>query len=354
MPDISEVPGVTGTTLELFEAAGIWSLETFLALDASKVVAALDRANDLYDEPLRRPSKELVQAWQEAGHALLRKRDRGHLVAREVPLADLEKAGVDIMGLPSAEPAKLPPARTVSTSPRLVEKEQGRSAAKALGPLLKKPVSEARSKAATPSKRKQSKDSTANPPNEPARPEASTEPRKSHLPVASVNRPASRREQPAQDDDDDVEVSSQKFRVLEAVKQEEPQGERRNRGMSHPEAYRVRFAATVTVLGLLASLATGMFLLWAMVRAQFYGDTFHPSIALLLIVFPVALFFYLAVGAKVRCRLCGQRLFVPRHCRKHVSAAKSIFGPTFAVARNAMLFGSYRCMLCGTKTRLKD
>jgi len=37
-----------------------------------------------------------------------------------------------------------------------------------------------------------------------------------------------------------------------------------------------------------------------------------------------------------------------------VRAGRSILGHTFAVARNAVIFANYRCMLCGTKTRLKD
>ena len=98
----------------------------------------------------------------------------------------------------------------------------------------------------------------------------------------------------------------------------------------------------------------GIALLAALVMYRFYGWEFPWTIALLPLVFPVSLILYFSIGAKARCRLCGQKLFIPRHCRKHERASKSIFGHTFAVARNAMVFGSYRCMLCGVKTRLTD
>lgn len=150
------------------------------------------------------------------------------------------------------------------------------------------------------------------------------------------------------------DASRNQFRRLEVVQQAAPPPERRNRGMSHPDANRVRLAAVVTVLAVLGSVLTTLALGAAMVMAWFYDHQFPWTISLLLLVYPVCLFFYLGMGTKVRCRLCGQRLFVPKHCLKHERARRSIFGPTFAVARDAALFSGYRCMLCGTRTRLKD
>ncbi len=152
----------------------------------------------------------------------------------------------------------------------------------------------------------------------------------------------------------ELDPVTNRFRSIETVSRFKEPGERRNRGMSHPEAGRVRLAAAVTVLAPAACVVTVIVLIGALVMARFYGEHFDWTLSLLLLVFPAALVLYLTLGAKVRCRLCGQRLLVPRHCLKHERAKRSIFGYTYAVARDALLRANYRCMLCGTKTRLKD
>lgn len=287
MAEISEVPGITGSTLELFRLAGLKTVDSLVSLSVEEILGMLDEANTGNGVPGRRPSQDLVRAWQNAGRSVMRKRAEAEApAAKIVPEENLRAAGIDVSSVPVAKMVEPPP--------------EGNPAPAA--------------KAA------------------PAKP----------APTAKQAKAAPQR------------PSWVKFRQLDAVKNSKVQGERRNRGMSHPGAGHVRLAAAVTIITPMMSALTAIALFAALVMDRFYGWEFPWTIVLLLLVFPVSLILYLSIGAKARCRLCGQKLFVPKRCRKHERASKSIFGHTFAVARNAMVFGSYRCMLCGVKTRLTD
>ena len=113
-------------------------------------------------------------------------------------------------------------------------------------------------------------------------------------------------------------------------------------------------AAAVTVaatlLGLLA--VAGLIVIGIMVFG--FGSQIPPRIFLAFLVIPLALILYILLAINARCRVCGQRFFVSKNCRKHERAVRSILGYGFASARDALLFPSFRCMYCGTKIRLRD
>ena len=323
MTEISVVPGITGSTLELFREAGLDRVESLISLSAREVLAALDAANARNDVAVRRPSEELVGAWQNAGRAILRTQAEGQVpAAKIVPEENLRAAGIDVSSVPLAKVVDPPP-----PSP------ERRGKGKEVAPVESKTARPAARKAAAPARQE-------SPPQKAAQSAPKPKPKpKPKEPVEQAKR------SPA---------PNVQFKQLNVVKDSRNQGERRNRGMSHPEAGRVRWAATVTVVAPLIAGLNALALVSALLMVRFYGWEFPRPLALLLLIFPFCLMMYLSQGAKVRCRLCGQKLFVPKHCRKHDRASRSIFGHTFAVARNAMLFAHYRCMLCGTKTRLRN
>ena len=72
MTEISVVSGITGSTLDIFREAGLGRVESLISLSAQEVLVALDAANARCGVAVRRPSEELVGAWQNAGRAILR------------------------------------------------------------------------------------------------------------------------------------------------------------------------------------------------------------------------------------------------------------------------------------------
>ncbi|MBB5352039.1 hypothetical protein HNR46_002280 [Haloferula luteola] len=78
-----------------------------------------------------------------------------------------------------------------------------------------------------------------------------------------------------------------------------------------------------------------------------------------LLVFPLILpvlgLLYLTVAIRVKCRVCGQRLFVPRHCLKHVKAHHVPgLGHMIPTAIQIILFCWFHCIFCGTAVRIKE
>lgn len=120
------------------------------------------------------------------------------------------------------------------------------------------------------------------------------------------------------------------------------------RGVLHPQPVRVRFAAFISIVTLLLLPATfvagGLMLakhsLWlAVVPAAF-------------LVFGILYFLY-ARGLK--CRICGQPLFSPKACHRHIKGHRFPFlGYILPTSIHILLFHWFRCMYCGTSVRIKE
>ncbi len=120
------------------------------------------------------------------------------------------------------------------------------------------------------------------------------------------------------------------------------------RGVLHPQPIRIRIAAIITIITMTllpVSLVSGVLLLlkyplWiAWIPAGFVG---------------VALF-YLMIARGMRCRICGQPIYAPKACRKHVKAHHiKFFGFIFPTCFHVLLFSWFRCIYCGTSIRVKE
>ena len=293
MADISEVPGITDPILSRLREAELDTVELLVSLEADEILVRIDQASTHHEGAVQSPSADLVKAWQNTARNLLRKKAEVPAAeAKEVSLESLQVAGIDLASLPVAK--VLEGASSGGRPPEMV-REMGLAG-------------RAKSSASVPQGKLPKEHQEAN--------------------IA--------------------------FRPLEDLRDASGREGRRNRGMSHPDAGLVRWAATVTVVAVTVTVLSVLGLMTVGIMAMFFHVQFDWTIALFLPVFPFCLILYFLQGVKVRCRLCGQRLFVPRKCRKHERAERSILGHTFATARSAMIFASYRCMYCGTKTRLKD
>lgn len=76
------------------------------------------------------------------------------------------------------------------------------------------------------------------------------------------------------------------------------------------------------------------------------------------IIFPIALpllaLLYGLVGARAKCRVCAQRMYVPKHCLKNRKAHHlPLLGHIGAVALHVMVFKWFNCTFCGTSIRIK-
>ena len=145
-----------------------------------------------------------------------------------------------------------------------------------------------------------------------------------------------------------------KFREVTEERMAQIGLERRNYGMSHKEPMRVYLGAIAALISMFLVTVGFVAVAAALARSWYFQEPVPVREAVVLVVFPVALLIYVGLAMKVRCRLCGQRLFIPRQCRKQQRAHRSIFGYLFALATHILAHRWFRCMLCGTKQRLKE
>lgn len=77
-----------------------------------------------------------------------------------------------------------------------------------------------------------------------------------------------------------------------------------------------------------------------------------------IIAFPIALpvlgILFAFVSTRAKCRVCAQRMYVPKHCLKNKKAHHlPLFGYIGAVAMHVVTFRWYNCTFCGTSIRIK-
>lgn len=135
-----------------------------------------------------------------------------------------------------------------------------------------------------------------------------------------------------------------------------PDSRRFVRGVLHSHPLKLRFGAIITLM-------LSVFLPAAMISAVllFCSSEIPEKFSWVpkwLLLFPIGLpiigIAYLIWGMSGSCRICGQKLFLPRMCIKN-SKAHHITGLGYIipVCLHMCLFKWFRCTYCGTPVRLK-
>lgn len=136
----------------------------------------------------------------------------------------------------------------------------------------------------------------------------------------------------------------------------DPQSRRYIRGVlhSHPVALSIGALLTLMLSVLLpVGIISAVLLLLSGENPEHFG-----WVPRWLLVFPLALpvfgLLYLFLAISGTCRICGQRLFVPRVCLKNAKAHHIHgLGHIIPVSLHMLLFKWFRCTYCGTPVRLK-
>lgn len=128
------------------------------------------------------------------------------------------------------------------------------------------------------------------------------------------------------------------------------------RGVLHDRPYVVWFGGVFLILLQicipLSVIAAPLLILSDQMPADF---DWVPS---WIIAFPVALpvlgILYALIGTRAKCRVCAQRMYVPKQCLKNKKAHHlPLFGYIGAVAMHVVTFRWYNCTFCGTSIRIK-
>jgi Domain of unknown function (DUF4332) len=128
------------------------------------------------------------------------------------------------------------------------------------------------------------------------------------------------------------------------------------RGVMHSHPVSMAIGAVTTLL-LMAMLPIGIVSAALLLLSQELPKHFE-WVPTWLLVFPLSLpilgIMYLVWGLGGSCRICGQKIFVPRMCLKNSKAHhRTGLGYIVPVCLHMLLFKWFRCTYCGTPVRLK-
>ena len=339
--DISDIQGLTDEFRELLEATGVESLEALAESDAQILFSEMEQANGMLQLTTALPAASEIQLWIEQSRNLLDyhpavevhrlepvEEEPAKVVAEvlhaiSIPVAHMVKQKISVEDIPAMDSfveeggegairlktevpegsqdlpriAELPPVQDVSkvAPPRLVHIKPKAREAVEIKPIL----SGGRDKA-------------------------------SIQPLIS----------------DGANIRKAPSTGLNAGKTPHSRGY--IRGVLHPQPIQIRFAAVLTIITMImlpASMVSGVLLLLK-----------HPVwIAWIPLGFAVVGLFYLMFARGMSCRICGQPIYAPKACRKHVKAHHIRFlGYIFPTCFHVLLFSWFRCTYCGTSVRVKE
>ena len=129
------------------------------------------------------------------------------------------------------------------------------------------------------------------------------------------------------------------------------------RGVLHDRPVKVWFGCLIVLLFQVA-MPLGVAAAPLLILSKNLPDTFG-WVPKWFLVFPLLvpvfglLYFLVCIG--VKCRVCGQKILVPRHCRKNVKAHHIPgLGYIMPTALHTLVYRWFNCTFCGTAVRIKE
>jgi hypothetical protein len=345
MTTLSSIPGIGQSSLELLEAAGFINLEGLAKAGVDELAKELERANRILQIAQNTPDRSNVERWISSARALS---GLANSTAGEVAMPVNYELSHRVDTMLGDAPFAIPiPVRILRDQELAVEEIPP-------GILLNRYSGdfEVRSENRAPS----------------VRPAVSgnlikiTETNESRLEIdisrikstdALAGTPRTITAKTAKDNE---RVALIRTPRPETNQGRNPQSRNYIRGVLHSHPFSLVVGAMFTLLLAtvlpLAIISAGLLLLLSE-KPERFG--WVPE---WLLAFPLALpvlgIAYLVWGMHGSCRICGQKLFVPRMCLKN-SKAHHIrgLGHIMPVCLHILLFKWFRCTYCGTPIRLK-
>lgn len=373
MAKITTIPGIGKSSQELLEVAGFLDIDAIARAGVDELVAALEKANDILKIAKRTPPRASVQKWVDAAREMtgVSQVEEQDEEPRQMPVNYEGNPEVAAMldGSPFAIPlpakvmvdnrlgvSDIPPAillnrysgdLEVRISDRTPKRSGERPLERAVSrepAAVREPVEISRPSPTAHIQRTSSPESRLDIDTS----RVKTFEEFSELP----QRPPTRKK--LQQDNDRVAL-------LRAPREEtnrgkDPKSRFYIKGVLHTHPMSLAFGAIITLLLMMVLPAAIVSSALLFISDQFPGTL--PWVPKWLLAFPVALpvlgFLYLSFGLNGKCRICGQRQFWPRHCRKNSKAHHFPgLGHIVPTALHMLTFKWFRCIYCGTPVRLK-
>ena len=356
MPTLASISGIGTTSLELLEAAGFLDVQSLAMAGADELTEELVRANRMLGIAKRSPSRADVDDWIRAARQSL-----------DLPLADEPtpddpppaatmpvnyEGNADVAKLLAVAPFAIPlPARQLMENRVPVSEIPPAILLNRYSGDLEVRVED---RATTPQPKPQR---SATPsyvqvadPTPPRREIDVSKLKSTEELLDQPRRPSTPK--PPQDD----RVALIRTTREETNRGRDPKSRRYIRGVLHTHPVSLAIGAIVTLILMVllpASIVSALLLLLSDQNPQNFS--WVPK---WLLAFPLALpvigIAWLIWGYGGSCRICGQKLFMPRACRKNAKAHHVPgLGHIVPLCFHLLTFRWFRCTFCGTPVRLK-
>ncbi len=364
MTDLSSIHGIGKTSRELLEAAGFHNIETLAKAGVEDLVRELGRANKMLQIASRAPARKVVEGWISHARQSLGQVDEVAVVSSMPVNYEATPQGLELLAAaPLAIPlpawqlvenqlavADIPPAILFNRcSGDLEIRVSGRDATQGVLPRTPLPGV---SRPASSFVYVQLAEAV------PQRLEIDVTRLRS---IADLEKVGQRIPSSSCSTADDASPESGRVALIRAPLEatnrgRDPRSRSYVRGVLHTHPLGMLTGAVVTLL-LAVMLPLAMVDCTILLLAVMFPDSFNWVTLWFLVVpcsLPVLGILYLIYGVGGRCRICTQRVFLPRSCRKNAKAHYFRgLGHIIPMCLHMLFFRWFRCTYCGTPVRLK-
>lgn len=371
MSELQNVPGIGKQSAKLLQAADVTSVTQLAACSLDELVERLRQTNEEIALLKHAPTLRQIRTWIEAAgqiEPVVAEADdpKEKQGAKEEPTYTDYSEDADVQAMILAAPAAIP------VSGQMM-KEAGISPSKVLEPILLTAVADdVDMRVAKPKKRRSISKTTAERKHHPianvlgSREALGPSGEAAAIDISRVKPLEDFMTETARNRVETHELSEEererqrRHKLLTATRPETNRGVSKDsrryvKGVLHPLPFRMWIGSLVVIsfliLAPLAVLATGTML----ILGAFDIAHFSKWWLLLLAVVPIFGIVYLVVANGCRCRICGQKQFLPKNCLKHRNAHHvPLIGYILPTAFHILSFKWFRCIFCGTPVRIKE
>jgi hypothetical protein len=379
MANLNSIPGIGKSSQELLEVAGFLEVEDLAKAGVDELVAELEKANSILKIAKRTPVRSTVEKWVETAREVTGFPSEDDSSAEPMQMPVNYEGSEEVSEMLAGSPCAIPLPPKVMMENRLsvpdipagillnrysgdLEVRISSRAQEAAGnppeavPAVRRDQGVARDKLPSTAK------SNGSPLVQRAEYESRLEIDTSRVKTFEEFSEAAASPRKAQPNGrSSPEGNNDRVALLRAPREEtnrgrDPKSRWYIKGVLHATPFSLAFGAIITLLLMLVLPAALVSATLLFISDQFPGTL--PWVPKWILGFPLALpvlgFLYLAFGLGGKCRICGQRLFWPRHCRKNSKAHHvPVIGHIVPTALHMLTFKWFRCIYCGTPVRLK-
>lgn len=361
MRNITDIPGIGRVSLELLEAAGFHDVESLAKAGLEPLTSEIERANDMLKIAKRPPARGSIEKWIRAAREAVGEADEAPVAEEQSVMPVNFEVVPSVASMLDAAPCAIPfPGRWLAASEiQVAEIHPGILLNRYTGDLevrIEDRVSQDQEPEAAARTASNQYVQVAEK-QKPARREIDVSRLRSTEEYAQDPLLLSRRSpRSAAEPDAELEQGSVRAPRRETNAGKNPNSRRYIRGVLHSNPWSLRIGALVTLL--LFFVIPVSLVITPLLMLQDGDPEFYHWVRPWWVVFPFLVplvgICWLIWAYSCSCRICRQKLFVPKKHRKNAKAHHiPLLGYILPLAFHLLVFQWFRCTHCGTPVRLK-